>query len=154
MENKQVNTGPNTTPVMRSFKDNKGSSPMKAVGIFVILLILGVFTGYKLSKNATSPTGTKTSILNVGGPAKGKVFGSNDTKTFKDTAEGDLKEGGIDGEGQYHLERPGGESQNVYMTSGTVDLSKFVGKKIKVWGQTQTAQKAGWLMDVGRVEVL
>jgi len=33
-------------------------------------------------------------------------------------------------------------------------LSKFVGKNIKVWGQTQSAQYAGWLMDVGRVEVL
>ena len=32
----------------------------------------------------------------------------------------------------------------------TVNLG---GKKIKVWGQTQTAQYAGWLMDVGRVEV-
>ena len=50
--------------------------------------------------------------------------------------------------------RPGGDSQNVYMTSGTVDLSKFINKNIKVWGQTQAAQHAGWLMDVGRIEVL
>jgi hypothetical protein len=81
-------------------------------------------------------------------------LGSNDTKTFKDTAEGTLKTGGIDGEGAFHLERPGGDSQNVYMTSGTVDLSKLIDKKIKVWGQTQAAQHAGWLMDVGRIEVL
>lgn len=154
MENKQVNTDQNSTPVMHSFKENKGSSPMKAVGIFVVLLILGIFTGYQLSKSSSTSTGTKTSILNIGGAAKGKVFGSDDTKTFKDTTEGTLKEGGIEGEGQFHLERPGGDSQNVYMTSGTVDLSKLVNKKIKVWGQTQTAQKAGWLMDVGRVEVL
>jgi len=39
------------------------------------------------------------------------LYGSNDTKTFKDTAEGTLKEGGIDGEGAFHLERPGGDSQ-------------------------------------------
>ena len=36
----------------------------------------------------------------------------------------------------------------------SVDLSKFIGKKIKVWGATQTAQHAGWLMDVGRIQVL
>jgi hypothetical protein len=43
---------------------------------------------------------------------------------------------------------------NVYLTSSTVDLSPFVGKKVRVWGQTFTGQKAGWLMDVGLVEVL
>ena len=40
------------------------------------------------------------------------------------------------------------------MTSSVVDLSQFVDRKVKVWGSTQTAQVAGWLMDVGRVEVL
>ena len=65
-----------------------------------------------------------------------------------------MKEGGADGEGAFHLERTGGVSQNVYLTSAIVDLSKYVNKKIKVWGQTQKAQTAGWLMDVGRIEVL
>ena len=69
-------------------------------------------------------------------------------------AEGTLKKGGIQDEGQFHLVRPGGDSQNVYLTSSIVDLSKFVDKKIKVWGQTQKARVAGWLMDVGKVEVL
>lgn len=156
MENKdqkQVDTKLNSTPVMHSFKENKNSSPMRAIGVFVILMILGVITGYLLSNNSSS-AGGKAPILQIGGPAKGKIIGSDDTKTFKDTAEGTLKEGGVEGEGQFHLERPGGESQNVYMTSSTVDLAQFVSKKIKVWGQTQTAQTAGWLMDVGRVEVL
>ncbi len=85
---------------------------------------------------------------------KGKTYGVTDTSAFKDTADGTVEKGGIEGEGQYHLVRPGGESQNVYMTSSTVDLSEFVGKKVKVWGATQTAQHAGWLMDVGKVEVL
>jgi hypothetical protein len=34
-----------------------------------------------------------------------------------------------------------------------VDLDKYVGKKVKVFGQTLAAQKAAWLMDVGRVEL-
>lgn len=154
MEKTVTNSKPANPQVMRSFKDNKsGSSPMKAIGIFVFLMILGVVTGFFLSKNP-STVGNKTSVLQIGGPAKGKTFGSDDTKTFKDTAEGKLENGGIEGEGQYHLVRPGGDSQNVYLTSSSVDLSQFIGKKIKVWGQTQTAQTAGWLMDVGRVEVL
>ncbi|HEX8931879.1 MAG TPA: hypothetical protein VF810_01865, partial [Patescibacteria group bacterium] len=77
-----------------------------------------------------------------------------DIKIFKDVAEGKLENGGINGEGQYHLVRPGGDSQNVYLTSSIVDLSQFISQNIKVWGETQKAQTAGWLMDVGKVEIL
>ena len=65
-----------------------------------------------------------------------------------------LKKGGIEGEGAYHLERSGGPSQNVYLTSSVLDLSQLVGRKIKVWGETNSAQKAGWLMDVGRAQII
>jgi len=83
-----------------------------------------------------------------------KAAGVVDKKIFKDKAEGILKEGGIDGEGNFHLERTGGPSQNVYLTSSTVDLSSYLGKKVRVYGQTFAGQKAGWLMDVGYIEVL
>jgi hypothetical protein len=33
-------------------------------------------------------------------------------------------------------------------------LNEFVGKKVRVWGETHAGKKAGWLMDVGRVEAL
>jgi hypothetical protein len=33
-------------------------------------------------------------------------------------------------------------------------MSLFVGHKITVWGETFSAQKAGWLMDVGRVQII
>lgn len=139
---------------MESFESNSDSiiNP-KTLMILAVVILLGVGTGYFLSK---SNVGSVSVGKNGNGSAlgKGTVIGSNDLKTFKDSTEGLLKEGGIDGEGQFHLERPGGESQNVYLTSSSVDLSQFLGKKIKVWGQTQKAQKAGWLMDVGRVEVL
>jgi hypothetical protein len=157
MENQKANTSTNQQKpsIMHSFKEAGSIVPMKKALVIVILLsVLGAGTGYALSRYSSS-TGNDVPILpKKNTVATGQTFGSDDTETFKDTAEGVLKEGGIDGEGQYHLERPGGESQNVYMTSSTVDLSKFKGKKIKVWGQTQAAQKAGWLMDVGRVEVL
>ncbi|MBI4080330.1 MAG: hypothetical protein HY430_01005 [Candidatus Levybacteria bacterium] len=134
---------------------NKDSSLPKLLGILLVVALFGVGSGFLLAQS-----GIKTSLLpskdsTTGGSAtKGKTFGSKDTKTFKDIAEGKLEEGGIDGEGQFHLVRPGGDSQNVYMTSSIVDLSEFKGRKIRVWGETQSAQKAGWLMDVGRVEVL
>lgn len=155
MENKDKTTKQTKTPIMHSFNDGKSSiTPNKVLIIFVILFLLGSGTGYGLS-NSSVQTGKNTPIASKeGSKANGKVFGSNDIKTFKDIAEGKLAEGGIEGEGQYHLVRSEDASQNVYMTSSTVDLSQFIGKKIKVWGQTQTAQKAGWLMDVGRVEVM
>ncbi|MDO8639550.1 MAG: hypothetical protein Q7R53_01360 [bacterium] len=126
----------------------------KIIVFLVMIAVLGVGSGYFLSKNAG--TGSLSIKGGIGGSSvsKGAVVGSNDLKTFKDMAEGLLKTGGINGEGQFHLVRPGGESQNVYLTSSSVDLSKFIDKKIKVWGQTQKAQTAGWLMDVGRVEAL
>lgn len=117
----------------------------------IVAIVLGGATGYILgNKKGETATGENLSPSEI---SKGTIVGSDDTKIFKDTATGDLKGGGISGEGQFHLVRPGGDSQNVYLTSSAVDLSKFIGKKIKVWGETQKAQYAGWLMDVGRVEV-
>lgn len=136
--------------------ENMSSIFTKNLFIFlVIAAVVGVMTGYVLSDRGSSDGNTLTSgTIDSSSISKGTVVGSDDTKLFKDTASGVLENGGINGEGQFHLVRPGGESQSVYLTSSSVDLSKFVGKKIKVWGQTQKAQYAGWLMDVGRVEVL
>lgn len=123
------------------------------IGIFVAVIVAGIISGYILSQRTVVSSSKGTSASSQDAVQKGTLYGSNDTATFKDTAEGVVKEGGIDGEGQFHLVRPGGDSQNVYLTSSLVDLSKFVDHKVKVWGSTQAAKKAGWLMDVGRVEV-
>jgi hypothetical protein len=84
----------------------------------------------------------------------GDVFGIKDDQTFKDSAEGYLAAGGADGEGSHSLLREGGVSQTVYLTSSITDLDKLVGMQVKVWGETFKGQKAGWLMDVGRVQVI
>lgn len=121
----------------------------------IIAVVLGIGSGYALSKReATSVSSTTGGITSSSKITKGTTIGSGDTKIFKDTAEGILKSGGIDGEGAYHLSRPGGDSQSVYLTSSLIDLSQFLGRKIKVWGETQQAKVAGWLMDVGKLEVL
>ncbi|MFH0979671.1 MAG: hypothetical protein V1803_01855 [Candidatus Roizmanbacteria bacterium] len=118
--------------------------------IFVgIAVILGTALGFGLTKLPK-----KEGSTNISSTKSEKTVGIADKKTFKDKAEGTLKEGGIDGEGSFHLVRPGGESQNVYLTSTTVDLSQYIGKKVRVWGETFAAEKAGWLMDVGLVEIL
>lgn len=143
-------------PKISQNSENMNSIFTQKLFIFLIVaIVLGGITGYAISaKKGGSNGNTLTSgSVDPSKVSKGTVVGSNDTKTFKDIANGVLKNGGINGEGQFHLVRPGGDSQNVYLTSSSIDLSKFIGKKIKVWGETQAAQYAGWLMDVGRVEV-
>ena len=143
-------------PIMNKLESPSASFfTSKLIIVLVIVAGLGIASGYLLSKKGTTGLGSGTNISSVNSSSSGKnAVGSSDTKTFKDTATGIMKAGGIDGEGAYHLVRPGGESQNVYLTSSIVDLSTFIDKKVKVWGETQSAKHAGWLMDVGRVEVL
>ena len=115
--------------------------------LIAVAVIIGAVLSFgfsRFNKKTTNNSNTKTTAQSAG---------VVDKKTFKDSVEGILREGGIDGEGNFHLERPGGVSQNVYLTSTTVDLSNYIGKKVKVWGQTFQAEKAGWLMDVGSVEM-
>jgi hypothetical protein len=157
MEDKAKINQNKTEPLIHNFNKEsiKSAFTPKIITLLIIVIIVGVVSGYLISgKNSSLSTNVKGGIVTSSSIAKGTVEGSNDTTTFKDTAQGTLKTGGIDGEGAFHLARPGGDSQNVYLTSGIVDLSKFIGKNIKVWGQTQKAQHAGWLMDVGRIEVL
>jgi len=139
--------------VLHDFEKKQSLISANLIIVLLVVVILGGASGFLLSRNKKL-NATSISRVAGGGAAKGTTVGSTDTKTFKDTAEGILKEGGIEGEGQYHLVRPGGDSQNVYMTSSTIDLSSYLEQKVKVWGETQKAQKAGWLMDVGRLEVL
>ena len=131
----------------------KGDIPMKTrstrivIVVYVLLVLLGVGTGYLLSRASAGGSSVPGSIKTA------KVSGSTDTTTFKDTAIGVIQKGGTDGEGTHQLIRDGGPSQTVTLTSSEVDLDQFVGKKVKVYGQTLAAQKAAWLMDVGRVEL-
>ena len=144
--------------LMHDFKgsDSTSKSPifsMKVIIILIIAAIFGVGTGYAIAGGGEKPISGED-VKSKSQIEKGEKYGASNASAFKDEAEGVLKEGGLDGEGEYHLERPGGESQHVYVTSSTVDLSLFLDRKIKVRGQTFEAQKAGWLMDVGQVEVL
>jgi hypothetical protein len=141
--------------VMQSFSPTKqGVTGLMVFFVLIIMIALGVGVGYSASLfSLQSGTSLVPKALNPNAPVKGKTYGNGDPSIFKDTAEGVLQKGGLDGDGAYHLVRPGGASQYVYLTSSTLDLSQFIGTKIKVWGQTQKAQHAGWLMDVGKVLV-
>lgn len=135
--------------------NNQDQGKSFSSSFFISLIVIAIVAGTGLGRLITRVTvKQEKSTTSTNETTTKKSAGIVDKKTFKDNAEGLLKEGGIDGEGNFHLERAGDESQNVYLTSTTVDLSQFVGKKVKVWGETFSAEKAGWLMDVGLVEVL
>ncbi len=147
---------PKTPSSPTSMQSDPGAMTTKqAFIIWVVVAVLGLGVGFGLAKLANSgSSGGYSADAAPGAKTTSNSSGIKDAKRFPDTAEGKLVEGGIEGEGSFHLERPGGESQNVYLTSSIVDLSEFVGKKVRVMGQTFAGQKAGWLMDVGYVEKL
>ena len=131
----------------------------KTFSILGLVIVLGIVSGFGLSyignaRSSTATPGSKMADTENKGDVK-ESAGVVDKKTFKDSAEGQLEEGGDkSGEGSFKLIRPGGEDQTAYLTSSTVDLSEYVGKKVRVYGETFSSQNVGWLMDVGYVEVL
>lgn len=143
--------------------NNQGNLMTKILPIIILLVLAGAgtATGWSLNKLVPSKMIIDTSIV-AGAPGTisadkiqvGKIYGIEDDKKFPDVSEGVIEKGGMDGEGSHHLVRPGGKSQTVYMTSSTVDLDLFAGDKVQVKGQTFSAQKAAWFMDVGAVKVI
>jgi hypothetical protein len=83
----------------------------------------------------------------------GQLYGDQNS-VFKDNAIGNIQKGGINGVGTHTLARDGGPTQNASLTSSTVDLDLFVGKKVEVKGETNAAAKTGWLMDVGSIKIM
>ncbi len=121
--------------------------------VLVVSLLAGVGTGFVLANNS-SGSGVASSVTNKVAPPKSAI---QDTKTFKDFAEGKVqkkpapKKGDNYSEGTHLLIRV--NAVPVTLTSSVVDLVPFEGKQVKVYGETQKAIEEGWLMDVGRVEV-
>lgn len=146
-----INTLPQQ-PLVHQFEESDNIFSRKLILTVIVIILAGGFSGFILSK-----TFRKYNVVSVSDNKKTvskEVVGSGDKKVYPDSAEGELESGGINGEGTHRLIRPGGESQTVYLNSSVLDLNQFVGKKVRVWGQTFAAKKAGWLMDVGKVEVL
>lgn len=137
----------------------KKSYTKLALILSLVAIVAGIGTGfgaYKLQQKTGVSVSNNQPTQQIAGDVvnAGDIFGVNDTSTFKDNAAGYLEKGGIDGEGSHKLLRVGGESQTVYLTSSVTDLDDFVGMEVEVWGETNKAQKAGWLMDVGSVKIV
>jgi len=143
-------------PVMKRFS-NKSSAKSSIFLVFgvVAVVLAGIVTGYLLSGYSIASEQVKKGVEESKGvEVSENEAGLEDESNLPDSAEGVLVEGGIEGEGTHHLDRGTGESKYVYLTSTVIDLHSFVGKKVKVWGETLSGLHAGWLMDVGKIKTI
>lgn len=134
---------------------------------FSIVIILAIVSGFWFSRfwplndsndgileNITQKNVASTeNITNAEELIIGQYYGDTG-KTFTDDATGTVVSGGINGEGTHTLQREGGKSQYAALTSSTVDLDLFVGKKVEIQGETNSSTKAGWFLDVGVIKIL
>lgn len=129
------------------------------VAVLVIILsslVLGAGSGYA-ARQVGGATGNPTSTTQADNKTvviSENEAGVDNSEAFPDSAVGVLMEGGKDGEGTHYLDRGMGADKYVYLTSTVINMQKFVGKNVEVRGQTLSARKAGWLMDVGRIKVV
>ncbi|MCL4383991.1 hypothetical protein M1116_00895 [Patescibacteria group bacterium] len=146
--------------------DNHSSSFSFPLLIIIAVLAIGLgFVANKLKKGSVSSTNTTADSIANAHPLSsdsitdktsikvGQVFGDS-AKDFTDTATGVVEKGDINGVGTHILVRDGGPSQRASLTSSTIDLDLFIGRKVEVKGATQASSKTGWLLDVGELKVL
>lgn len=145
-----------TESIIHSLDEQVVSKPFSPpLYIFVVIAVIaGIISGKIIAGSVSVKTvSTGTNGMQVQEAGGKTTYGVMDTKLFPDCAEGKMEKKGVDGEGTHHLTRKGGVSQNVYLTSSSIDLDQFVNKTVKVCGKTYAAQTAGWLMDAGYLEV-
>jgi len=133
--------------------EKKGVLPL-VLGAFVVVL-LGIGTAWLIFSKGMN--GSKTSSDAAPGvKVTATEAGKLDPNIKYDTATGILKSGGLSNEGTFHLEREGGVSKYVALTSSVVDLGSdsFLDKKVEIWGETVSSKRpGGWLMDVSKVKL-
>ena len=141
---------------LRAVPDKKILSKILPYFVVVVIVALGIGTGLVVSsvqKTKAQDKQAKSIEEEELSPQQQESF----AQTFRDEAEGTVeKNEDLDkyAQGTHKLLRPGGESQTAYLTSSVLDLNEYVGKKVKVFGETFGSSQVGWLMDVGKVEVV
>lgn len=141
---------------LRAVPENSKLSKILPILVVVIIIGLGVFTGLIASSIQKTKAQNHQAVSleeEELSPEQQQSF----AQTFRDEAEGTVeKNDDLDkyAQGTHKLLRSGGESQTAYLTSSVLDLDEYVGKKVKVFGETFGSSQVGWLMDVGKVEII
>ena len=160
----QAKSDKNSGVTVKPLEESSGPSTMtksnmltrQAIMIYVAVFVLGALLGGGVyaarSQGTTKVGGQRVQVVKTS-----TEEGVKDPAVYKDTATGKLvaNDGKVTSEGTHILVR-GDVSQNVYVTSTVVDLSKYENKVVQVWGQTYQGSdpKTGWLIDVGSVKIV
>lgn len=157
VESKKVaaNVMPQTVekPVMKKFNNKSNKQTIYYTVISILMVFAGVLTGWALSGTSQASNNKGSIKTEVIEDANGEIKEAGEDAEDAQTAEGTLKEGGIDGDGTYRLERGLGPEKDVALVSTSINLQNFVDKEVELWGLTQSAQNAGWMMDVVKIKV-
>lgn len=142
-------------PMLNKIPENsKKQTFMLILGSFLIV-IAGVATGWQLSGGVAGSEEVPQSANITPGSAGVDEAGIADTSDFETEETGILRSGGFEGEGTHHLEKEGVSSEKFpYLMSAVIDLESFVGKEVRIWGNTIAGQEAGWLVEVGKISVV
>ena len=158
MEEINLNSGQSQTQTTDQLRTApKQAKFAKILHYFIVLVIvgLGIFTGlvaFSVQKTKAQNNNVQSIQEEELSPQQQESF----AQTFRDEAEGIIeKNDDFDtyAQGPWKLIRTGGESQTAYLTSSVMDLDEYIGKKVKVYGETFGSGQVSWLMDVGKVEV-
>ena len=156
MEEINLNSSqPQSSAPLRAVPDKTILSKILPYFVVVVIVALGIGTGLVASsvqKTKAQDKQAKSIAEEELSPQQQESF----AQTFRDEAEGIIeKNDDFDtyAQGPWKLIRTGGESQTAYLTSSVMDLDEYIGKKVKVYGETFGSGQVSWLMDVGKVEV-
>ena len=146
---------PSATQPIEPISSGNKFAKIIPVLIIIVIVVLGIGSGLVLSSFSQSSSSSVT-VLSDDEDISLEIK-ENLAQTFSDEAQGTLETNAdLDryGQGTHKLIRPGGEDQTAYLTSSILELDEYVGQEIKVYGETFGSSQVGWLMDVGKVEVI
>ena len=148
---------PTAKPITSSLRPAPSKfSPKKVLPVLLILIIVGAGIASGLIMSSRNKSAAAGAANSVAGDDVTQEVKQSFNQTFSNEAEGTIeKNETLDkyAQGTHKLLREGGESQTAYLTSSVLDLDQYIGKKVKVFGETFGSSQVGWLMDVGKVEV-
>jgi hypothetical protein len=147
---------PKKPSIMKKFPSgiSKSSGNFPIIIGSILIVLFGVGTGWLLSGSRASTGKNVPAAVSGGGDAMNTGDESEVGEATEEAheAEGTMLEGGLDGEGTFRLEREGGPSQTICLTSTVLDLSSFVDKRVMLWGETMSSVQCPWLMDVVKIK--
>lgn len=144
---------PNQIPPQNFFQAIRKKTLLVSMVVVIDIIILGCLAGFLLAYSKGQYFPSKQIVPGLSGGSQAQI----DEKVFRDTTEGTIakKESGDPSglaTGTHKLLRPGGRSQTVYIISSIYKLDDWVGKKVKVLGETLPSDNVGWLLNVGKIE--